>query len=115
MKAIAYRQSLPADDPQALLDIELPEPTPGPRDLLVAVKAISVNPVDTKVRRNQQPEPGQAKVLGWDVAGVVQAVGRSVTLFRPGDRVFYAGALNRAGGNSERHLVDERIVGKLPQ
>jgi len=115
MKAIAYRQSLPITDPQSLQEIQLPEPTPGPRDLLVAVKAISVNPVDTKVRRNVQPENGQAKVLGWDVAGVVQAVGSAVSLFQPGDRVFYAGALNRAGGNSERHLVDERIVGRLPQ
>ncbi|CAD5107288.1 zinc-binding alcohol dehydrogenase family protein [Zestomonas carbonaria] len=115
MKAIAYYQSLPIDDPEALQDVELPEPVPGPRDLLVEVKAISVNPVDTKIRRNVAPENGQAKVLGWDVAGVVKAVGAEVSLFRPGDKVFYAGALDRAGANSELHVVDERIVGAMPQ
>ncbi|AYC31489.1 zinc-binding alcohol dehydrogenase family protein [Pseudomonas cavernae] len=115
MKAIAYYQSLPIDNPEALQDVELPAPTPGPRDLLVEVKAISVNPVDTKIRRNVAPEPGQAKVLGWDVAGVVKAVGSEVGLFQPGDKVFYAGALDRAGANSELHVVDERLVGHLPQ
>ncbi|UMZ12800.1 zinc-binding alcohol dehydrogenase family protein [Pseudomonas sp. MPFS] len=115
MKAIAYYQSLPIDDPRALQDIELPEPTPGPRDLLVEVKAISVNPVDTKVRRNVQPEDGAAKVLGWDVAGVVKAVGSEVSLFKAGDQVFYAGSIARAGANSEVHVVDERIVGHMPK
>lgn len=114
MKAVAYYQSLPAEHPDALQDVELPAPTPGPRDLLVAVQAISVNPVDTKIRRNVAPEQGTAKVLGWDAAGVVQAVGSEVSLFRPGDRVFYAGAIDRAGANSELHLVDERIVGRMP-
>lgn len=115
VKAIAYYQSLPIDHTEALLDVELPAPQPGPRDLLVEVRAISVNPVDTKVRRNVAPAAGQAKVLGWDVAGVVQAVGSEVSLFRPGDEVFYAGAIDRAGGNSELHLVDERIVGRRPR
>jgi len=115
MKAIAYTQSLPIDDPQSLQDIELPEPTPGPRDLLVEVRAISVNPVDTKIRRNVQPEAGQPKVLGWDVAGVVKAVGAEVSLFKVGDEVFYAGALDRPGANSELHRVDERLVGHRPQ
>ncbi|RJG13349.1 zinc-binding alcohol dehydrogenase family protein [Pseudomonas cavernicola] len=115
MKAIAYYQSLAIDNPESLQDIELPEPTPGPRDLLVEVRAISVNPVDTKIRQNVQPENGQAKVLGWDVAGVVKVVGSDVSLFEVGDKVFYAGALNRAGGNSERHVVDERIVGHMPK
>ena len=114
MKAIAYYQSQPIDHAEALLDIELPAPTPGPRDLLVEVRAISVNPVDTKIRRNVPPPAGQAKVLGWDVAGVVVEVGAEVRQFRPGDRVFYAGAIDRAGGNSERHVVDERIVGRMP-
>lgn len=114
MKAIAYYQSLPAEHAEALLDVELPAPTPGPRDLLVEVRAISVNPVDTKIRRNVAPENGAAKVLGWDATGVVQAVGSEVSLFRPGDRVFYAGALDRPGANSELHLVDERIVGRMP-
>ncbi|MDG9881218.1 zinc-binding alcohol dehydrogenase family protein [Pseudomonas sp. GD04058] len=115
MKAIAYYQSLPIEDAAALQDIELPAPQPGPRDLLVEVRAISVNPVDTKVRRNVQPENGTAKVLGWDVAGVVKAVGSEVSLFQPGDKVYYAGSIARAGANSELHVVDERIVGHMPK
>jgi zinc-binding alcohol dehydrogenase family protein len=115
MKAIAYFHSLPITDPASLQDIELPEPVAGPRDLLVEVKAISVNPVDTKVRQNVQPEGGAAKVLGWDVAGVVKAVGSEVSLFQPGDKVFYAGSIARAGGNSQLHVVDERIVGHMPK
>ncbi|MEW7860142.1 zinc-binding alcohol dehydrogenase family protein [Pseudomonas chlororaphis] len=115
MKAIAYYSSLPINDPLSLQDIELPEPVAGPRDLLVEVKAISVNPVDTKVRQNVQPEGGAAKVLGWDVAGVVKAVGSDVSLFKAGDKVFYAGSIARAGGNSELHVVDERIVGHMPK
>ncbi|MCP1474294.1 zinc-binding alcohol dehydrogenase family protein [Pseudomonas sp. EB276 TE3739] len=115
MKAIAYYASLPISDARSLQDIELPEPVAGPRDLLVEVKAISVNPVDTKVRQNAAPENGAAKVLGWDVAGVVKAVGSDVTLFKAGDKVFYAGSIARAGGNSELHVVDERIVGHMPK
>ena len=114
MKAIAYSASLPINDPESLQDIELPAPVAGPRDLLVEVKAISVNPVDTKVRQNVAPENGAAKVLGWDVAGVVKAVGSDVTLFKAGDKVYYAGSLVRPGGNSELHTVDERIVGHMP-
>ncbi|EZH84317.1 NADPH:quinone reductase [Ectopseudomonas composti] len=114
MKAVAYYQSLPADHPEALQDVQLDAPTPGPRDLLVEVRAISVNPVDTKIRLGVAPENGAAKVLGWDATGVVKAVGSEVSLFQPGDRVFYAGAIDRAGANSELHLVDERIVGHMP-
>ena len=114
MKAIAYYQSLPIDHAEALLDVELPAPQPGPRDLLVRVMAISVNPVDTKIRRNVSPGAGEAKVLGWDVAGEVLEVGAEVRQFRPGDKVFYAGAIHRAGANSELHVVDERIVGRMP-
>ena len=115
MKAIAYYTCLPISDPDALQDIELPEPVAGPRDLLVDVKAISVNPVDTKVRQNVCPEDGAAKVLGWDVAGVVRAVGSETSLFKPGDKVYYAGSIARAGGNSQLHVVDERIVGHMPR
>jgi zinc-binding alcohol dehydrogenase family protein len=115
MKAIAYYNALPISDPLSLQDIELPAPVAGPRDLLVEVKAISVNPVDTKVRQNAQPEGGNAKVLGWDVAGVVKAVGSDVTLFKAGDKVFYAGSITRPGANSELHVVDERIVGHMPK
>jgi len=115
MKAIAAFASLPADNEGALQDITLPDPVATGHDLLVEVHAVSVNPVDTKVRRglplDAQAEP---KVLGWDASGIVRAVGPEVTLFRPGDRVWYAGAIHRAGSNSELHLVDERIVGRMP-
>jgi zinc-binding alcohol dehydrogenase family protein len=114
MKAIAYRQhGLPITDPDALLDIELPSPTPEPRDLLVAVKAISVNPVDTKVRANAAVS--EPRVLGWDAVGVVQAVGGEVSLFKVGDEIYYAGDLTRPGTNSELHLVDERIAALKPK
>ena len=114
MKAIAYQRSLPIDDPQSLIDLTLPDPVAQGHDLLVEVHAVSVNPVDTKVRKSAQPEQGQWKVLGWDAAGVVRAVGPEVTLFQPGDRVWYAGSITRAGSNSELQLVDERIVGRMP-
>ncbi|MDH6592658.1 zinc-binding alcohol dehydrogenase family protein [Variovorax sp. TBS-050B] len=115
MKAIGYYQSLPIDDPESLQDIELPAPTPGPRDLLVRVQAVSVNPVDTKVRRNMAPEAGQPKVLGWDAAGTVEAVGAQVKNFKPGDRVYYAGSIVRPGANAELHAVDERIAALAPK
>jgi len=114
MKAVAYRQSLPIDAAESLLDVALPEPTPGPRDLKVRVHAVSVNPVDTKVRKRAAPPAGEHKVLGWDAAGVVEAVGPQVTLFKPGDRVWYAGDITRPGSNAELHCVDERIVGRMP-
>jgi hypothetical protein len=84
-------------------------------DLLVRVKAVSVNPIDTKVRASAAPAQGEARVLGWDAAGVVEAVGDQATLFRPGDEVFYAGTLKRPGTNAELHAVDERIVGPKPR
>ncbi|WP_426153490.1 zinc-binding alcohol dehydrogenase family protein [Pseudomonas sp. DC3000-4b1] len=114
MKAIVFTEhGLPIDDPRALYDSELPAPTPGPRDLLVEVRAIAVNPVDTKVRAGTG-STGQPKVLGWDAVGKVRAVGSEVTLFEPGDEVFYAGAIDRPGSYSELHVVDERIVGHKP-
>jgi zinc-binding alcohol dehydrogenase family protein len=114
MKAIAYRKPLPISEAESLIDIELPDPTPGDHDLLVEVHAVSVNPVDTKVRKNVAPADGENKVLGWDVAGIVKAVGPKATLFKAGDRVWYAGSLIRPGANSELHVVDERIVGHMP-
>jgi zinc-binding alcohol dehydrogenase family protein len=114
MRAIGYQNPLPIEDSAALIDIELPKPAPKARYLLVEVRAVSVNPVDTKVRAGVKPEAGSWKVLGWDAAGTVAAVGPDVTLFEPGDDVFYAGALNRPGTNAEFHLVDERIVGNKP-
>ena len=114
MKAVAYKESLPISDGQALLDVELPRPECGANDLLVKVEAISVNPVDTKVRVRRPPEPGQLKVLGWDVAGVVEDVGSQVSGFAVGDRVWYAGAINRQGANAEYHCVDARIASHMP-
>lgn len=114
MKAVGYFESLPIDDPRALLDLELPVPEPGPRDLRVRVHAVSVNPVDTKVRRRQAGAEGRPVVLGWDAAGVIDAVGAEVTLFKPGDRVWYAGDLTRPGSNAEWQCVDERLVGPMP-
>jgi zinc-binding alcohol dehydrogenase family protein len=114
MKAIGYRQALPIAAPDSLIALDLPVPEPGPRDLRVAVQAVSVNPVDVKQRAGAAPPEGQARVLGFDAAGIVDAVGAEVVLFRPGDAVFHAGAINRPGSNSEFHLVDERIVGRKP-
>lgn len=114
MKAVALTQYLPIEHPESLFDTELPKPQPTGRDLLVAVKAISVNPVDTKLRAPREGVEPEPRVLGWDAAGVVEAVGPEVSLFRPGDRVFYAGDITRPGSNSEFQLVDERIVGTMP-
>ena len=114
MKAVGFKQSLPIAEAESLLDLELPDPVPGPRDLLVEVKAVSVNPVDTKMRM-RGVAPGESRVLGFDASGVVKAAGKDVTLFRAGDAVFYAGSNIRPGTNAELHLVDERIVGTKPQ
>jgi zinc-binding alcohol dehydrogenase family protein len=119
MKAIVYTQpGLPIDDPQALVDTDLPMPVAGPHDLLVEVRAVSVNPVDTKIRQGAIDLGGALSnppVLGWDAAGVVRSVGSAVTLFAPGDEVFYAGSLIRPGSNSQFQAVDERIVGRKPR
>lgn len=114
MKAVGHQ--FPGDV-DVLTDIELPKPTPGPRDLLVEVRAISINPVDTKIRRGGGPVSSTAgmNVLGWDAAGVVSAVGSEVQRFESGDAVYYAGSVDRPGANAEFHLVDERIVGKKPK
>ncbi|WP_394241033.1 zinc-binding alcohol dehydrogenase family protein [Halopseudomonas laoshanensis] len=114
MKAVGYQQAGDLDREDALVDIELPRPEPGPRDLLVKVAAVSVNPVDAKIRRNRAPLTGAYDVLGWDAVGTVEATGAEVSAFKKGDRVYYAGAVNRPGCNAEYHLVDERIVGRAP-
>jgi zinc-binding alcohol dehydrogenase family protein len=114
MRAVAYQESLPITEPNSLMDVDLPKPEAGGRDLLVQVRAVSVNPVDAKVRLRARPEPGGYKVLGWDAAGVVLAAGPEATRFKPGDAVFYAGAIGRPGSNAEFQLVDERIVGPKP-
>jgi len=114
MRAVGYRTSLAIEHPESLVDIDLPEPVAAGRDLLVEVKAVSVNPVDTKIRMRAAPEAGSWKVLGWDAAGVVKAAGPDVAQFRVGDEVFYAGAMQRQGTNAQYHLVDERLVGRKP-
>ena len=115
MKAVGYKKSLPIEDQDALIDFETAKPEPKGRDIRVAVKAISANPVDYKVRKRAAPPEGETKILGYDAAGVVDAVGPDVTLFKPGDEVFYAGSILRQGTNAEFHLVDERIVGRKPK
>ncbi len=115
MKAVGYRKSLPIDAADALFDFETGKPEPRGRDIRVAVKAVSANPVDYKVRKRAEPKEGDTKILGFDAAGVVDAVGPDVTLFKPGDEVWYAGSIQRQGTNSEFHLVDERIVGHKPK
>ena len=115
MRAVAYKQPQPISAETSLIDIDLPTPEAKGHDLLVEVKAISVNPVDVKVRASAAPPEGEYKILGWDAAGIVRAVGPEVTMFKPGDEVFYAGAINRGGSNVEFHLVDERIVGAKPK
>ncbi|NUU65924.1 zinc-binding alcohol dehydrogenase family protein [Enterobacteriaceae bacterium BIT-l23] len=114
MKAIVYSQNgLPITDPQSLYETELPKPQPGAHDLLVKIRAISVNPVDTKVRNGAPTDT--PRILGWDAVGEVEAVGESVTLFQPGDEVFYAGSIVRPGAYAEYGLVDERIAGHKPR
>lgn len=115
MRAVAYKVPQPITAETSLIDVDLPVPAATGHDLLVEIKAVSVNPVDVKVRAAVAPDGTEFKVLGWDAAGVVKAVGADVTLFQVGDEVFYAGAINRPGSNAEFHLVDERIVGRKPK
>lgn len=113
MKAIGYNKPGPIEAADSLIEFDTPEPIPGENDLLVEVRAISVNPVDTKVRTNMAPESG-TKIIGYDAAGIVTKIGDKVSLFSVGDEVYYAGDLTRAGTNAQFHTVDERIVGKKP-
>ncbi len=116
MKAVVMTKALAAEDPNSLLDAEIGEPgRPDGRDLLVRVEAVSVNPVDTKVRQGRPKDQISPKVLGWDAAGTVEAAGPECSLFKPGDAVYYAGALERPGSNAQLQLVDERIVGRKPE
>ncbi|WP_028917587.1 zinc-binding alcohol dehydrogenase family protein [Pseudoxanthomonas sp. J35] len=115
MKAIGTTRPLPVSDPRSLQDLEVPEPEYGAHDLLVEVQAISVNPVDVKVRASAQPEAGRPRILGWDAVGRVRAVGSQVQGFQPGDRVFYAGQIDRPGSNAQLQAVDARIVAHAPQ
>jgi NADPH2:quinone reductase len=115
MRAVAYEKPQEIGSETALIDVDRPVPVASGHDILVEIKAVSVNPVDTKVRKSREAAPGGLVQLGYDAAGVVKAVGEAVTLFRPGDEVHYAGVINRDGTNAEFHLVDERIVGRKPK
>ena len=115
MKAVALTRYLPIDDPASLVDVELPRPVAGAHDLLVRVEAVSVNPVDTKLRSPKPLVEAQPKVLGYDAAGTVEAIGEAAKGFKPGDRVYYAGDVTRPGSNAEYQLVDARLVGHAPQ
>jgi NADPH2:quinone reductase len=114
MKAVALTQYLPIENPNAFLDVTLETPSPQGHDILVGVKAVAVNPVDTKVRAPKDTVEPSPRVIGYDASGVVEAVGPDVTLFKAGDAVYYAGDITRSGTNQEFHLVDERIVGHKP-
>ena len=114
MRAISFYLSLPAENPESLVDVEVDKPMPGPRDILVQIHGISVNPVDTKVRKGSAgpgKPSGESKILGWDAAGIVTEIGSEVTFFASGDEVYYAGAINRPGSYAQFQAVDERIVG----
>lgn len=115
MKAVGLYKYLPIDLPDSLVDVEIDKPSPKGRELLVQVHAVAVNPVDTKMRSPQDKVEDRPRILGWDVAGVVEAVGPDVNLFQAGDEVFYAGSFTQPGCNSEFHIVDERIVGTKPK
>lgn len=114
MKAVGFTHYLPVEDTNAFLDLEIDKPAPKGHDILVAVKAVAINPVDTKVRAPKDKVEDQARIIGYDASGVVEAVGSAVTLFKPGDEVYYAGDITCSGTNAEFHLVDERIVGRRP-
>ena len=115
MKAIGFSEHLDIKVPKSLFEFETPKPTPKGHDLLVKVNAVSVNPVDVGVRRSGHGKLSKPKIIGWDACGIVEKVGSQVSLFSPGDRVYYAGSFKRSGSNSEYQLVDERIVGNAPK
>lgn len=115
MKAIGFTEHLNINNPKSLFLFNTPTPSPKEHDLLVKVNAVSVNPVDVSVRANGHGKLAKPKIIGWDACGIVEKVGNEVSLFAPGDRVYYAGSFKRPGSNSEYQLVDERIVGHAPQ
>ena len=114
MKAVGYFASLPITDPASLQDLIVPDPTPRAHDLLVRVAAIAVNPVDTKIRGRRPAVGDSPEIIGWDAVGIVEEAGTDATLFKVGDRIYYAGELNRPGANSELHAIDERLAALAP-
>lgn len=117
MKAIGFKQSLPITDQNSFIEFEAQKPVPSGYDLLVKISAISVNPVDFKIRETAAKDTvlDTPKIIGWDAVGIVEAVGDKTSRFKVGDEVFYAGDLTRSGSNSEYQLIDERIVGHKPK
>lgn len=117
MKAIGFKTSLPIENPESFIEFETVKPVPGPHDLLVKIDAISVNPIDFKIRQSSAKETvlDTPKIIGWDAVGIVQAVGQDVTLFEVGDPVYYAGDITKQGSNAEYQIIDERIVGRKPK
>lgn len=115
MKAVGYTDDLPVEQGRRLVDLELPIPQPGPRDVLVRIAAVAVNPLDPTMRRRKGGSPEAPMILGWDAAGVVERIGPAVTLFKPGDEVYYCGSIARPGCNAEYGLVDERIAALKPR
>ncbi len=117
MKAIGFKTSLPIENPESFIEFETVKPVPGAHDLLVKIDAISVNPVDFKIRQSSAKETvlDTPKIIGWDAVGIVQAVGQDVALFEVGDPVYYAGDITKQGSNAEYQIIDERIVGRKPK
>lgn len=117
MKAIGFKTSLPITEKESFIAFETPKPTPGARDLLVKISAVSVNPVDFKIRQNSAKDTilETPKIIGWDAVGVVEAIGDQVSLFKIGDEVYYAGDITKQGSNAEYQVIDERIVGRKPK
>ncbi|WP_426485437.1 zinc-binding alcohol dehydrogenase family protein [Flavobacterium sp. 2] len=117
MKAIGFKTSLPIEEKESFIEFETLKPVPGAHDLLVKIDAISVNPVDFKIRQNSAKDTvlETPKIIGWDAVGIVQAVGEKVTLFEVGDPVYYAGDITKQGSNAEFQIIDERIVGRKPK
>ncbi len=117
MKAIGFKTSLSIEKEDSFIEFDTPKPIPGAHDLLVKIEAVSVNPVDFKIRQNSAKDTvlETPKIIGWDAVGIVEAVGDQVSLFKVGDEVFYAGDLTRQGSNAEYQIIDERIVGKKPK
>ena len=117
MKAIGFKTSLPIAEEESFIAFETPKPVPGERDLVVKISAVSVNPVDFKIRQNSTKDTvlETPKIIGWDAVGIVEAVGEKVSLFKVGDEVFYAGDITKPGSNAEYQVIDERIVGRKPK
>ncbi|KAF2507404.1 zinc-binding alcohol dehydrogenase family protein [Flavobacterium foetidum] len=117
MKAIGFSTSFPIENTASFIEFETEKPTPGARDLLVKISAVSVNPVDFKVRQSAAKDTvlEAPKIIGWDAVGVVEAVGAETNLFKVGDEVYYAGDITKQGSNAEYQIIDERIVGRKPK